>query len=305
MNSLHARYRKAARVALVLMYLVILAGGIVRATGSGMGCPDWPKCFGRWVPPTSEAELPKTWKADFAKEHSCKGEAVFNAAQTWTEYLNRLMGVLAGFAVAGFVLVALPFRKIPGQRWRLWLAFAVLLATLFQAWLGSVVVRLCLKEGMVTTHMLFALVLIGLLLVAVQRPGRTGFRRLRFWALTLLGAVTVQILLGTQVREAIDATGATTNLAETLGGVFLVHRSFSWAIVLLAVVLALQLWRQNEKSLATGGLALVLLALTAGLGLAYLGMPPFLQPVHLLVGALLFGWSMHVALRTFAVPART
>src|SRR5688572_26064768 len=101
------RFRVLASVTVAAVYLLILVGGIVRATGSGMGCPDWPKCFGRWVPPTDESQLPADYQEIYA--HRGYGEARFNVAQTWTEYLNRLLGVVIGFLIFATLLASLRF----------------------------------------------------------------------------------------------------------------------------------------------------------------------------------------------------
>src|SRR5882757_9550992 len=109
--------------AIVLLFILILAGGVVRSTGSGMGCPDWPKCFGGYIPPTNASQLPADYKQKYVAGRLKKNERFaktldvfgysdlatriredrsilvpedFNAGRTWTEYINRLIGAISG-----------------------------------------------------------------------------------------------------------------------------------------------------------------------------------------------------------------
>ncbi len=133
-------FRKIAKVSLILVYLVIIAGAVVRMTGSGMGCPDWPKCFGYYIPPTEESEL--LWQPDRDYNEGqviIKGEsllvskstfksqstfqlenwetydkhdyAIFNPWHTWIEYINRLLGALAGLATLVLAVSSITFWK--------------------------------------------------------------------------------------------------------------------------------------------------------------------------------------------------
>jgi len=92
-----ARFRRLGTLTIFAVYFVILVGGIVRASGAGMGCPDWPTCFGQWVPPTHESQLP----ANYHEIYAARGyeSTAFNPVKTWTEYTNRLVGVTIGFLI--------------------------------------------------------------------------------------------------------------------------------------------------------------------------------------------------------------
>ena len=193
-NTALRRFRSFGILTVVAVYLLILVGGVVRSTGSGMGCPDWPKCFGQWVPPTKASQLPANYKEVYTAQRVAKNQKLartlqkmgfsqvagsifahptqyietdFNAVKTWIEYVNRLLGALIGIFVFLAVLFALPYWR--HDRAVFWLALASFLLTGVQGYLGSLVVSTNLLPVMVTVHMALALVIVALLLYAVDR----------------------------------------------------------------------------------------------------------------------------------------
>lgn len=243
------RFQFWSTTTVISIYLLILVGGIVRATGSGMGCPDWPKCFGQWVPPTSAKELPANYKQIYTAQRVAKNkklastlerlgfkqvagdifahptqyvETDFNAVKTWIEYLNRLLGAIIGIAVFVTAVVAIPYWQ--RDRILFWLALGSWLLTGVQGWLGSLVVSTNLLPIMVTIHMGLALLIVAMLLYATNRARRVEPNISSFNApiplsipsglqLLLWLALLVtfgQIVLGTQVREQVDQIASRT-----------------------------------------------------------------------------------------------
>ena len=193
-NPSARRFRFVGTLTVVAVYLLILVGGVVRSTGSGMGCPDWPKCFGQWIPPTEASQLPADYKQVYTAQRVDKNQKLartlqklgfaqvagsifahptqyietdFNPVKTWIEYLNRLLGALIGVFVFLTVVAALPYWR--SDRAVFWLALASFLLTGVQGYLGSLVVSTNLLPVMVTVHMALALVIVALLLYAVDR----------------------------------------------------------------------------------------------------------------------------------------
>lgn len=322
-------FRRISLITVIAVYFLILVGGIVRSTGSGMGCPDWPKCFGSWIPPTSVNQLPNNYqdiylqlriiknnrfvasleklgfddKAEEIKnDKSILIEEEFNAVKTWIEYINRLIGVLIGFLILLTVYRSLSLWKL--DRLIPILSFISLILVLFQAWIGSIVVSTNLLSWMITLHMLLALLLVCLLIYIHFRAHHLNkdisFRTsnpTKLFSILLTGFVLmiVQIVLGTQVREQIDKIAfAMGNLLrgtwiESIGVTFLIHRSFS---LLLLGVHILFLYKMYKYSIRRSGLFKLSLLLLSVIGLEIftgVGMAYFAIPAFLQPIHLLFG----------------
>ncbi|MGK0448667.1 MAG: cytochrome c oxidase assembly protein subunit 15, partial [Polaribacter sp.] len=265
-----SRFPKIVQIAIISVYLIFLAGSIVRMTGSGMGCPDWPKCFGYYIPPTSEEQI--TWKPNsefkkgfiiikdevlFVAENDIKtvsefnknnwanytkhDYAKFNKFHTWTEYINRLATVLSGFVFLFLIYGAAKFWKT--KKTIPLLAFAAFFLMLVEAALGKMVVDTNLKPGMITIHMVIGLIIIALLLqlrfIVSDDKKKYNYNSI-FNKLLLVSVVfsLIQIAMGTQVRQFIDEQVKLFGFENKEYSLmnpsfkFYFHRSFTIAIVL-------------------------------------------------------------------------
>lgn len=297
-------FRRLLIISLVNTFLVILAGGVVRTTGSGMGCPDWPKCFGQYIPPTDISELPPNYKEMYAVQG--KEIADFNAFHTWTEYVNRLVGATLGLFVLLTLITSFSYRK--EDKLLPIVSFLILVMVLFEAWLGSVVVESDLAPVKITTHMLVAFAIVTLMCYALVRerlkytPQTTVLKvpsKVRNLFLLVIALFILQVLMGTQVREEIDMfvkEGSPRNMwIDMLPGIFFIHRTFSLFWSGLFIYLAMQIfryYRQNNSiyrpALFAGIIAV--LEIISGAIMSYFDVPPAVQPIHLLFSTLIYGF---------------
>ncbi|MEN1786328.1 MAG: COX15/CtaA family protein [Bacteroidota bacterium] len=336
-------YRKIAKVALLLVYLVIVAGAVVRMTGSGMGCPDWPKCFGYYIPPTDSAAL--EWRPNFEfmkgqviindeqlfvarsrfitqntidlsnwEPYTKHDYATFNVWHTWIEYLNRLLGALAGLATLVLAIWSIPYWK---KDKRLVLgALLVVIGMGFQAWLGATVVYSVLEPVKITLHMLMALAIVALLIGLIKRSGNDPSlpmipKGIRLWVFVALGLTLVQIVMGTQVRQFVDhQIDLVGEQAKALWLAnpslsFYLHRSFSIAVVLVNSYL---FWNNKKQQLGLHKLRWVMfiigLEIATGIAMYYVDFPFGTQPLHLVLASLLFGVQFYLVLEVVQAKER-
>lgn len=286
-------YQITAITTVIATLLLILVGGLVRASGAGLGCPDWPKCYGLWIPPTTVSEVPSGFNI-----------AEFNAVKTWTEYINRLIGVLIGLLITATFVQSIRYRK---EKLSITVASgAAFVLVIFQGWLGGQVVRSGLSEWIITIHMMVAMVIVGLLVFAMFQAmsGQIGLKldlkdkKMLFgWSVALLIITMIQMGLGTQVREAIDVISRSgmfpdrTGWIAEVGLIDDIHRSFSWLVLISSVYIV---WYNRKHAISTyftklgvWVFALVVSQVVVGVVLAYGGMPAAFQVLHLFGSALL------------------
>lgn len=322
------QFKRLIVTSLILIYLVIAAGAVVRMTGSGMGCPDWPKCFGYLIPPTERNQL--EWKAnhkynegeviilneslrvastDFTSSARYQTEnweaytkhdyAVFNPTHTWIEFINRLLGALAGLAT--LLLFVSSLWRIKSDVISTVLSFLIVLGMGFQGWLGKTVVDSNLLPFKITIHMAMALVLVLILIILLAREKQlkktseksTTIQRVLIFGLFL---TLIQIAMGTQVRQFVDEQMHAFNLEEASAWLtdapllFYFHRSFSLLVLLVHGYLGYLLFQKKIlPNVFTVILFLLVAEILTGIWMYYFDFPFSSQPLHLVLASLLFG----------------
>lgn len=258
------RFQRLALTAFICVEVLLFVGAAVRATGSGLGCPDWPFCYGCWVPPTRADQINLTpeslekFRAKAARlgrdPSSITPESLrasFDPVATWVEYINRLTSLPVGVSVLALMIASVG--ELRRRRPQVFVAsVAAFLLVLVNAWLGARVVLSGLKPGIITVHMALAVLLLCVLVFAAWRgtaspwsfatPG-DSLRHTRRIALALFVLVVIEGIMGSQVREMTDALAMRhageqramwmSELERTW--TYLTHRSFSWVLVVCAV----------------------------------------------------------------------
>ncbi|MEP7117042.1 MAG: COX15/CtaA family protein [Acidobacteriota bacterium] len=301
-------FQRLAIATTLITYLLIAVGGLVRASGAGLGCPDWPRCFGSWIPPASAAALPPQFD-----------RALFNPTLMWVEYLNRLLGVSVGLAVLATTVSA--WRRHRQQPRIVWPVVVAVLLTGFQGWLGGRVVVHELAAWIVTAHLIVALVIVQLLLwatvesfVADRRPGppSPALRLLGWGAWAVTAVLLAQVAFGTLVRgridEALDASVPRAEALATVGPLDATHRELAGVVTLAVVGLWLWTWTRHGGNAplvrsAVAALAAVIAQVLAGMALAGWALPPAAQVVHLTLASVLLGALTTLALVAWRWPA--
>ena len=327
------KFKFLTRLSLVLVYLVILAGATVRMTGSGMGCPDWPKCFGYYIPPIEQSQVlfqpnSKYKKGEmiiFNEEKLLVAKSNFNSSDlidlknwdtyekhdyiifdpvhTWIEYINRLIGAISGIPILLFTIISVVYFKKYKH-----LTFVSVLTVIcmgFQAWLGKTVVDSNLAPFKITFHMLMALLIIALLIYLVNSSSKYTIKKNKIFTNFLFVAIIltlVQIVLGTQVRQFVDEQANVYydkfEWFNEIPKVYEYHRTFS--LVVIAVNFGL-FYLNKKLNLGNNYISYVIVLLfieaLSGAVMFYFNFPFGSQTIHLFIASLIFGFQFLILLQ--------
>ncbi len=296
------RFQKLAAATLVTALALVTIGVIVRVTDSGLGCPDWPFCYGKVIPPLDDPNA-------------------------WIEWIHRTVAAVIGVMILGLAFLAV--RDHRDRRSIVWPSFGAVALVGFQAWLGRETVRLGNSGESVTAHLASAMLLVGLLVYLTIRPGfpariPSGGSSQRFTLLAAFGAIATYALLLFGSHVTATSTALVFDDWPLMGGSLfpavtdvtsaqVLHRYVAavvGAIVLAIAVVATRTQRDHPGlvRLAVSAAVLYAIQIVVG-GLQILTtLAGWAQVLHLTLGTII--WSMLVGLAiasyyTARVTART
>ncbi|MCS6823122.1 MAG: COX15/CtaA family protein [Cytophagaceae bacterium] len=306
-KSKEKKFKYFVLITLTTVYLLILIGGIVRTTGSGMGCPDWPKCYGMWVPPTHISQLPPDYKDRY---RHLGHVADFNVTHTWIEYINRLFGVLTGIFILITFVLSLQYKQDKNIKYY---CAAVLVLVILEGIIGKYVVSTNLKPLIISIHMWMAIAIILLLVyvwckleqkVLLTSESQNNISKMLPLLVTLFILTVIQSLLGSNVRQHIDTISQKLNMQfretwlDNVGSIYIVHRSFAWIVLLLHIYVAYKILSSQKfeplRKAVYILLAILVIELLLGLIMAWFSMPAFAQPIHMLMATLLLSAQFYI-----------
>jgi protoheme IX farnesyltransferase len=278
------RFQKLAALTLATALGLVAIGVLVRATDSGLGCPDWPLCHGQIIPPLGDSKA-------------------------WIEWVHRTVAVIIGFEILGLAILA--FIDHRDRRSILWPSLAAVGLVGFQAWLGRETVRLGNSGESVTAHLASAMILVALLVFLTVRagfpariPGRGASQRFTLLA-AFASAVTFALLLfGSHVTATSSALvfpdwplmgGSLLPQVTDVTAANVLHRWVAAIVGAVVLVLAVVAWRtQRERPtlvrLALGSAAVFLIQVVIGGAQVLTQLAEWTQILHLSLGALI--WAM-------------
>jgi protoheme IX farnesyltransferase len=285
------RFQKLAIATLISTLVLVTIGVVVRATESGLGCPDWPFCYGQILPPAG----------DF---------------KAWIEWIHRTVAAVIGLEILGLAALAvIDHRDRPSL---LWPSLGAVGLVGFQAWLGRETVRLGNSGESVTAHLAAAMVLLGVLVYITVRaayPARIGGRGAsqKFTLLAAFAALSTFALLLFGSHVTATDSGLIFPDWPLMGGTFLppvtdltaAHVLHRWVAVVVGLIVAVT-WLVARRTgqpghvRAIAGTAAGLYVIQAAVGGAQVmtRLAEWTQTLHVALGAII--WALMAALTVVA-----
>ena len=298
-----------------------------------MGCPDWPKCFGYYIPPYEESELVfksnhdykvnqmiilnseklYTAKLDFKSSEEINlnnwilyekhNYVTYDPVHTWIEFINRLMGAVAGIFTLLMLLMSLKYLK--KNKSITLISLLIVLGMGFQAWLGKLVVDSNLAPYKITVHMLMALVIVALIIYLIyyskEQENYHHDKKIKYLIIFSIILTLVQVFTGTQVREFIDIQYELSKnkelWLESPDLYFYFHRTFSLLVFFINIYLFYYAFRKSYNLKTISLISFVIfLEILLGIIMYYGDFPVLSQPLHLFLATILFGFQFYWSL---------